>query len=105
MNRSLSGQARSTDEISGLIGRRLGGRGKVPSFDPQPVFFVPVLDRQFGIANDLPGHRADRRAGRSLRNAEAARFALDSPLEEDGFELVVPLSKRMAIAAYGARSS
>ena len=22
----------------------------VPSFDPQPVFFVPVLDRQFGIA-------------------------------------------------------
>ena len=24
--------------------------GGVPSFDPQPVFFVPVLDRQFGIA-------------------------------------------------------
>src|ERR1700731_543454 len=46
MNRSLSGQARSTDEISGLIGRRLGGLGKGPSFDPQPIFFVPVLDRQ-----------------------------------------------------------
>ena len=32
---------------SASIGRCLGG---VPSFDPQPVFFVPALDRQFGIA-------------------------------------------------------
>ena len=36
----------------------------------------------------------DRRAGRSLRNAEAARFAPDSPLEEDGFEPSVPSSKK-----------
>jgi hypothetical protein len=42
------------------------------------------------LHNDLPGHRADRPAGRPLRNAEAARFALDSLLEEGGFEPLVP---------------
>jgi hypothetical protein len=47
--------------ISGLIGRRLGGLGKVPSFDPQPVFFVPVLDRQFGMAVEAVVIGADLR--------------------------------------------
>jgi hypothetical protein len=31
------------------------------------------------------------------RDPEQVRFAADSPLEEDGFELVDPLSKRTAV--------
>jgi hypothetical protein len=37
------------------------GRRVVPSFDPEPVFFVPVLDRQFGIAVEAVVIRADLR--------------------------------------------
>ena len=33
----------------------------------------------------------------SLGIAPEIKFAADSPLEEDGFELVVPLSKRTAV--------
>ena len=43
---------------SASIGRCLGG---VPSFDPQPVFSVPVLDRQFGIAVEAVVMGADLR--------------------------------------------
>jgi hypothetical protein len=38
-----------------------------------------------------------RRRNDSRRLIQEVRFARDSPLEEDGFELVVPLSKRTAV--------
>jgi hypothetical protein len=43
------------------------------------------------------GGRLDMGLGRGSRPPEEVRFAIDSVLEEDGFELVVPLSKRTAV--------
>ena len=47
------------------------------------------------------GHPKTLASGKTLRDDTdpdvASEFARDSPLEEDGFELVVPLSKRTAV--------
>ena len=51
--------------------------GAVPSLDPQPVFFMPVLDRQFGIAVEAVVIGADLRF-------DPARFVASSKCTLEG---------------------
>jgi hypothetical protein len=53
--------------------------------------------RLFFVQQDFPRGCPGSRARRSLRNTEVARFALDSLLEESGFEPLVPLATEVLI--------
>src|SRR5260370_33171123 len=50
-----------------------------------------------GLSAAARGEAAARACAQPSRLIEEVKFARDSPLEEDGFELVVPLSKRTAV--------
>jgi len=64
-----------------VCGRRRYANSTIWGIGPDSGYRRPSLDRR-------------RRAGRTLRNAEAARFALDSLLEGGGFEPSVPPPRR-----------
>jgi hypothetical protein len=51
----------------------------VPSFDPQSVFFVPVLDRQFGIAIEAVIIGANLRSTQ-LALSRSSRWTLEGAL-------------------------
>jgi hypothetical protein len=68
-------------------------RGSLPAGAIAGWALHPLEKRRLVTAHVDSGHSRrirGSRARRSLRNTEVARFALDSLLEEAGFELVVP---------------